>query len=274
MIIMRLNGGLGNQMFQYAFCKVIAEKFMQQIIVDFSQFQQSNRKYSLNIFDLGLKEEYCLDTFKGYKMYHLRERKFEYDMEILETLDDYNFDLNPLLISGYWQSYKYFDKISDKLKHDFHHIYKVQSNYSSLLRLIQNKQSVMVHIRRGDYLIGGNLEKHGVVDMNYIQTAIDFYRDKLLRPTFFIFSDDIEWCLANMDHQDDIVFVDEDGDEGLSSFSLMRHCKYFVISNSTFSWWAAWLGDFNKKYVISPKEWFQLENVNTSDLIPCSWRRM
>lgn len=275
MIILRIKGGLGNQMFQYAFCRSLADKYNQQIWIDFSEFRNSNRTYSLDLFPLSAVILNELDSIgiRHSNSYILQEQDFGYDQQALGAFEGYDLNNSIFLVSGFWQSYKYFSPISPLIRNDFRNTYPIDPKYNDLNCAILNTESVMVHVRRGDYLHSGNLEKHGVVDINYIETGMDFYRRKLLNPQFFIFSDDPLWCISNIPKRDDVIYIDPDADDGKTSFSLMRRCKYFLISNSTFSWWAAWLAEYPEKHVIYPRNWFRQDNIDSSDLAPPTWER-
>lgn len=275
MILLRLNGGLGNQMFQYAFSKALAHKYRQKIYFDHSQFEGSNRKYSLDLFDFNISPSTEIDPedIKDYECFLMQESHFNFDRNALRALDGYNLIKNIFLISGYWQSYKYFSSISKLVRVDYRLTYKIDKTYYEIQEKIKNSKSVMIHVRRGDYLLNGNLEKHGVIDIEYIKKGMTYYIDRLPKPVFFVFSDDIEWCKANIPQFKNTVFFEKDCDEGKTSFSLMRQCQHFLISNSTFSWWAAWLSDYKKKHVICPKNWFRENDIDTSDLIPPNWKR-
>ncbi|WP_288880207.1 alpha-1,2-fucosyltransferase [Pedobacter panaciterrae] len=273
MFILRINGGLGNQMFQYAFGRVLADKYSQQMCIDFSQFQDSNRTYSLDMFplnDLVLNDIDAIDL-ASRKTLELQEEDFKFCPDALNVFEGYDLKNNFFLVSGYWQSPKYFSTILPIVKNDFRHIYLIDQKYDYLNTLISGTESVMVHIRRGDYLLYGNLEKHGVIDIDYVKRGMNYYRKLLTHARFFIFSDDPAWCRTNIPQCKEVIFVDQDSDQGKTSFSLMRQCKYFLISNSTFSWWAAYLSDFPDKKVICPKNWFREPNIDTRDLIPTNW---
>ncbi|WP_343539824.1 alpha-1,2-fucosyltransferase, partial [Sphingobacterium thalpophilum] len=187
-------------------------------------------------------------------------------------LDENDLTRTVFIVCGYWQSYKYFLPIFSLLKKQYRLFYDIDTIYIPIQQAINDSESVMVHVRRGDYLYRGNFEKHGVVDVNYIETGMNYYREVLSDPLFFIFSDDIEWCAVNIKMSMDVIFVKKDHDEGRSSFCLMRQCKYFLISNSTYSWWAAWLSNYSKKQVICPRRWFRTEDIDSSDLIPSDWK--
>lgn len=274
MIILRLNGGLGNQMFQYAFCKNLAEKYNQQIWVDYSQFKGSNREYCLDIFKLDKALLQDTVNFEGLSIAHLQEKSFRFCESALSSFDGYDLKTKIFLISGYWQSPKYFERISSIIKDDFKSNYLIDQQYICLQERILMSESVMVHIRRGDYLHHGNLAKHGIIDITYIDNGMKYFGAKIPNALFFVFSDDVAWCKENIIYNGKIIFIKKDLDQGRSSFLLMRQCKHFLISNSTFSWWAAWLAENPGKQIICPKDWFRKNNDDSADLVPVSWIRM
>src|SRR5690606_984256 len=140
-----------------------------------------------------------------------------------------------------------------------------------LLHTIKSTESIMLNVRRGDYL--QKLDYHGVVNKKYIEKSIAIMKDYHSNAFFFIFSDDIPWCLANIVERKNIFFLDESfyDPKYENYFMLMRSCKHFIISNSTFCWWAAWLSENPRKIVIAPKDWFATDKLNADDLIPPSW---
>jgi hypothetical protein len=144
---------------------------------------------------------------------------------------------------------------------------------------ILNCNSVCVHIRRGDFLTNPT---HGFVGLEYIVSAMKKIKGKIdpekignLGPSikFFIFSDDIEWCKSHIQSKEEIYFVMDSPNKEKSGIILeiMKNCKHFIISNSSFSWWAAWLSENPEKIVIAPKRWFHEFDADTCDLIPERW---
>jgi hypothetical protein len=141
------------------------------------------------------------------------------------------------------------------------------------LNIINNTNSVSLHIRRGDYI--KNLEtynKHGLIDLYYYYKAINYIKEHVYNPTFFIFSDDITWAKENLNIELPVYFIDfNDQTRNYEDLRLMKNCKYNIIANSSFSWWGAWLNDFSNKIVIAPKKWFNDDTINTYDLTPLDW---
>ena len=137
---------------------------------------------------------------------------------------------------------------------------------------INSSNSVLINVRRTDFLNG---DFHGVMGMDYINNAVSFIESKVDNPHYFIFSDDIEWCRDNI-KLDNMAIVDHSykGDRFGYYLQLMKSCKNFIIPNSTFAWWAAWLNENENKIVIAPKKWLNNESVNTKDLIPSNWIRI
>jgi hypothetical protein len=176
-------------------------------------------------------------------------------------------------IDGDWQSYKYFDDIRDVLQKDFIVKQPLPKHIEDLKKDIYSKNSVCVHVRRGDYV--GN-QYHEVVFKEYYDQALEILATKTTIEQVYVFSDDILWCKQNLIFAYPVVFVGEDyaGVRATGHFELMRSCKHFIIPNSSFSWWAAYLALNHDKIVLTPKHWFGDVTKDTSDLIPSEWIRL
>ena len=272
MIIVRLMGGCGNQMFQYAFGRNLSLKYNVPLKLDLSFLKRRDmgpnftyRDYDLDIFNI--KEDF---QHSGYTAV-VNEPHFNYSGPLVKKIDEvYKLNKLNLLIDGYWQSPKYFSEFEQQIRSDF--TFKNTITDSELLSNILSSNSVMINIRRTDYL---NTNYHGVLDMTYINSGINIINQKVKNPQYFIFSDDIEWCRQNI-HLDNMTIVDHShkGDRFSNYLQLMTSCKHFIIPNSTFAWWAAWLNSSKSKVVVSPKDWFADKNTNTTDLIPSNWIRI
>jgi len=285
MIITKLIGGLGNQMFQYATGRLLAYKNKAVLKLDLSAYDNQSgitqRQYELSPFNVQQNFSNQIDNKiicgpekKGllgkifrklpdsfYKSNYIKEKGHNFNSSIL----DLN---NNVYLDGYWQSEKYFSDISDIIRSEF--TLKNNSLDPSLLQEIINKNSVSLHIRRGDYVFNPVTNRfHGVCTLDYYKRAIDFIEERFEDLTFYIFSDDLNWCKENLKINHPTFFVE--GNKNYEDLILMSHCKYNIIANSSFSWWGAWLNNNPGKIVIAPEQWFADKSVDTDDLIPESW---
>lgn len=276
MIITRLAGGLGNQMFQYAFARSLSIKYNTNLKIDLSFLKNRNmgpnftyRNYELDIFNVVEDFNSTFENCIRFDEPHLNYSK--------EIVDNINRQIDKdIMIDGYWQSVKYFEESKSVIKSDFTFKSLVDDSSVDKIKLmlddIRSTNSVMLNIRRTDFL---NNDFHGVMGLDYINKSTELLESKIDNPKYFIFSDDIEWCEENI-KLNNMVIVDHSykGDRFSYYLQLMKECKNFIIPNSSFAWWSAWLSDSPNKIVIAPKKWFTNESINTSDLIPSDWIRI
>ena len=276
MIITRLAGGLGNQMFQYAFARSLSIKYNTNLKIDLSFLKNRNmgpnftyRNYELDIFNVVEDFNSTFENCIRFDEPHLNYSK--------EIVDNINRQIDKdIMIDGYWQSVKYFEESKSVIKSDFTFKSLVDDSSVDKIKLmlddIRSTNSVMLNIRRTDFL---NNDFHGVMGLEYINKSTELLESKIDNPKYFIFSDDIEWCKENI-KLNNMVIVDHSykGDRFSYYLQLMKECKNFIIPNSSFAWWSAWLSDSPNKIVIAPKKWFTNESINTSDLIPSDWIRI
>jgi hypothetical protein len=289
MIIIKLMGGLGNQMFQYALGRQLSIKYNIPFKLDLSflldRSKKSNftyRNYDLDIFAISPAFANYFESLNGesprYKKYInlgmnflrispftvVQEKTFNFDKEILEKPDNCYF-------VGYWQSEKYFKAIESTIRNDF----SLGADPDlSLSNQIQSSESICLNVRRGDYVTNPVTNKHhGVCNAEYFYKAIDKIKNFTEKPKIFVFSDDITWCIENLMFEDPTVFVTHNyaGKKFEKYLKLMSLCKYFIIPNSSFGWWAAWLSSFPQKKVIAPHNWIANPDINTDDLLPADW---
>jgi hypothetical protein len=289
MIVIKLSGGLGNQMFQYAFGKHLAVKNNTDLKLDLSFYNSQNlRNYELQKFyikeriatksDISsfvlpenpsisnkINYNFC-KFFKNNQV--IIEKQFTFDSSVLEvSLSAY--------LEGYWQSEKYFKPIEPIIRDCFQIKISPDLDNQALLIQIAKTNSISIHIRRGDYVNVENTNRiHGTCDLNYYNDAIAFLSDKISDPVFFIFSDDIPWVKQNLMIPFDHKFVSNNIDNDHEDLRLMSNCKHNIIANSSFSWWGAWLNNNPDKIVISPHKWFNDATRKTSDLIPDQWTKL
>ena len=241
MSVVKIMGGLGNQLFQYAFGKVLAEKSGQSVSYDTTWFKETHkfpRDFVLNKFSVDASL-----IFKRPPRV-IRDRH-----------DTVSFDKDTFYF-GYWQASEYYsDELIEVLRDEF----RVKPEYYtdeflSWRNKIKSQLSVAVHIRRGDYV---SLNWH-TVPITYYEKALWLMGQLIGAHKIFVFSDDMAWC-RNHIHGVEYVDIAED----YLAFELMRDCNHFVIANSTFSWWAARLNP--KSVVFAPREWFPV--LNTTQVI-------
>lgn len=289
MKIVRVLGGLGNQMFQYAFYKALDKQFgtVKADVREFKTYKLHNGFELKDVFDIKLKHASPLEVnlldhrnrqWKYRKLRRLLFLKGEYYEE--QTLFSYNASLfddpRSKVYWGYWQHYLYVERVADQLRKDF--IFpnlKPSKNLDLLNELKQNEQSVALHVRRGDYLKDPFLG--GLVNLDYFEKAISLIKGQIEKPVFYVFSDDMSWCRENLPLSDDKAkFIDwNKGAESYRDMQLMSNCKHAIISNSSFSWWAAWLNQHPGKVIIVPKTWYRSPNTHdTEQMHPRMWMRI
>lgn len=280
MKIVRFLGGLGNQMFQYALYKSLQNKYpdVQADLQGYTNYSLHNGFELENIFDLKMNK---VSPFKSNLYYSKKwgyrklRRLFGLKNTYITEKTLFSFDESILnnpkttYYWGYWQNFNYFNDIASEIKKDFQFIAPSEKENKQVLDQIKLKNSVSIHIRRGDYL--NDLLLGGLCGLDYYKQAIDYIQSSVASPSFFIFSDDIAWCTENL-NLDDCTFIS--WNTGLSSYidmQLMSACKHNIIANSSFSWWAAWLNPNPTKIVIGPKKWINDSDPDVSMSFPKNW---
>lgn len=286
----KLQWWLGNQMFEYALAYSLSKQYQEPIVFD-GFFLESRvlwlnwavKPFELNVFGIE----------KTYSTPHIFIRKyihpiFYYSIKKIQFWSRYIKEKNGAYIEsfperafldGWFQSYKYFDKYSSDITGLFTVTTPITKKNEEILSLIQNvyKNSVSLHVRRGDYVSLNSTNKwHGVCSVGYYEYAIKFFQDTLWAPVFFIFSDDIEWCKENIHFPEWVRahYIDHNSDAWHDDMRLMYSCGHHIIANSSFSWWWAYLGRNPEKIIIAPKKWLQTDAFSTENLIPPSWIRL
>lgn len=281
MFIVKLMGGMGNQMFQYAFARNLSLKYNKPLKIDLSFLKNKNqgpkftyRDYNLNIFNI----DGDFDIPKKESGILLQENALQTaaaNINYVNTFIQKNINHN-FVLSGFWQSQNYFIDIEDQIKQDFTFRDSVSESNEHIQKMFNNIiscNSVMIHVRRTDYL--NHLDYYYVVNNDYIQSSTNIINAKINSPHFFVFSDDIEWCKENIKLKN-TTFVDNTyaGNACNYYLQLMYSCKHYIISNSTFSWWPTWLGRSTDSLIIAPKKWYKTSSVNAEELVPSSWLRV
>ncbi len=294
MVIVKLQGGLGNQMFQYAAGKALAVKYQTSLKCDLNFLLDRTlhnvvfRDYDLDIFPnisfppandaeiRSLTQKSNIDLINriirrtiGIQSYY-KELSFAYNK---------NFEKLPssVYLNGYWQSEKYFKSIEADIRKDFSFAPFTVRDNNDLKQQILSTDSICLNVRRGDFVNhSGSASTHGFVGLQYYTDGMNLLNSKINNPHYFIFSDDVEWCRDNLKIEKAVTLVDHHhaGKKFADYLQLMTACKHFLIPNSSFAWWAAWLSLNESKIVVAPKKWFADPSYDTSDVLPSSWIRI
>ena len=290
MIISRIHGGLGNQLFQYAVAKSLSLKFGLTFKLDLSPMHNYgpdiHRNFDLEEFTLDLSIASPNDLKETIPFNNnLIIRIDRYLQRIgINALNSIYFEREPfkfqdielknpsVYLYGYWQSYKYFDDFRSEIFSNLELKDCLDEKNLAVKSAIQNTNSVSLHIRRADYV--KNLKTsaiHGVLGADYYHNAINTLNNCIESPEFFIFSDDLQWARNHLPRDENFNYIDLNTDgKAVHDFELMRHCKHNIIANSTFSWWPAYLNNYTNKKIIAPKRWLN-QNKVFEDLLPLEW---
>ena len=259
MIVTKIQGGLGNQMFQWAYGRSLSLKYNKKLLIDRSFYTHQGkivRNFLLNKFNLELIDlDRNILNFENKRVRILSDPNY-YSGHILSENENYYLD-------GYWQSEKFFYENESLILLDFEYTSeKIINVYKEID--FENNMTISLHVRRGDYVDSHNM--YPLQSIEYYKNALDQIGkyDKLL-----IFSDDISWCENNFNF-DNMIF--SRGFDPVEDVTLMSKCHHNIIANSSFSWWGAKLNQNKDKKVIAPSLWYGPKmNIETKDLIPESW---
>lgn len=288
MKVVKLKGGLGNQMFQYAFAKLLEKKTGDIIRLDYTSFQSLHKdtvrvprieKFSLSLLSATEEEinENCVLRHKG------NSQSFFYRVGIfLENKLNRNYFLEPdrayvlpekimsnNYFDGYWQSWRYVKEVADELKVDFKPNYILNRKSIMMQDSLQKQNSVFVGVRRGDYSKEKN--HYGEFDLDYYKRAMLYIADRVSNPVFYFFSNDIDWCVTNIKFKEFNICIRESEQQfdDFEELMVMRACKHAIIGNSTYHWWGATLINNSKKIVCCPEKWWF--DDKPIDIIPGNW---
>lgn len=293
MIIIQLQGGLGNQMFQYAFARILAKKNKATLKLDQSFFESSpkERGFTPRHFELGIfKNTYLqaspseISSLTQPSLFNKIRRKLGFYQSKIYGEPSFDFHPEalsvkaPVYVKGYFQTYKYMENQEDFIREIFSFpIESLDDRNLALLSKLQSEITISVHIRRGDYVTNKNTQQfHGNCSLDYYSNAIALLASKNKAFTLIFFSDDSQWVKEQFENVPYAkIFVDYNTKENSwIDLFLMSSCSHTIIANSSFSWWAAWLNANPNKMVIAPKNWFANTEKSTNDLIPPQWIRL
>lgn len=288
MKIIKFVGGLGNQMFQYAFYKS-CEAVDSETYADLTQYEtykfhqgfeleklfnvelrrasfKQIRKFGYTSSKLGKLAQRFMPDKDGY----IREKCIGYDASIFEKWN------SGIYYDGFWQSYRYFIQIQDTLQNDFKCKKTLSSKSQAMIEQI-NDRMVAVHIRRADFLEKRNSHLMNLSESNYYELAISKIKEIIDDPQFVFFSDDLNWVREHFSI-DNSIYVDwNTGVDAYQDMIIMSYFKNIITANSTFSWWGAWMNPLSKKkLIICPQKWYNVNSVdgrliNTENLILPGW---
>ena len=279
MIIIRLKGGLGNQMFQYALYLQLKALGREVKVDEVSGFVDDKQRdpalfdmFGITYDKAGNEEviditDSRMDLFSrikrklfGRKNHEYIDESGNYDPKVLEMETAY--------LNGYFQSAKYFtDKdVLEQLRREYSFDQDkvlVSDKSWELYRQIRQTESVSIHVRRGDYLEPGTVETFGgICDTDYYKRAIDIMLQRFPNAEFYVFTSDKEWCEQNVSGKRfHMVDTGEENADAVDMY-LMSLCKHHILANSSFSWWSAWINDDPSKTVIVPEKWLNNKPMN------------
>ena len=286
--IVKISGGIGNQLFQYSFGRYIEEKFSVKVFYDLRTSQNintfTNRQPLINelIPNISLNHNTNLYFENIYRI----KRKIIHDyfpnfseiyVENIMKNDiiDFNSIQNKKYFDGHWQSLNYLIPIENIIRREIHFNNNLLELCTNDINNIKFNNSCSIHIRRGDYLLPHNAKIFSECGIKYFQDSVKYILSKIPDSIFFVFSDDIKWA-KEIFTGPEYNFIDSYITNPIVDLFLMSNCNNNIISNSTFSWWASWLNINPDKIIVSPKIWFKdvlrnqilLQNIiNTSHIL-------
>ena len=283
MIIINLKGGTGNQLFQYALGRHLALKNNDALKLDIDGLARANavgdiyRPFCLSSLNTNkeiataeeikrLKYPYGLisKAWRWFNFKILKRHNIYFDAKVLNWKGD-------IYLDGYWQSPKYFEAIRELLLTELSLTVPLSPEADYFSQLISKNRAVSLHVRRGDYIKNPRVAaEFGPCSISYYKNAMAEVEKNIPSPTYFVFSDDIEWVKQNLPLDDKEIFVKGENITDIEELILMSKCQHNIIANSSFSWWGAWLNQNQNKIVIAPTPWFDKLPYD-QELIPPSW---
>ncbi len=287
-LIARLQGGLGNQMFQYAAAMQVSKQSGYRFFIDSSYYLDQERiapnntvrEYRLDAFNISAKNIPKYPAIIAYSLtkkrrinYWLRAVKIPLLHWQLLTENNYMSRAHNLVMYDYWNSEQYFSEVASEIKKEFTLRYPLSSEAIGWERIIQETNSVSIHVRRTDYVNNPITNQyHGVLPLSYYRKGLEIIKQKLNHPEFFVFSDDIAWSKDHLDFLSPVNFVKINGkNQDVEELYLLSQCQHHIIANSTYSWWGAWLSNNPDKMVIAPRVWRPGVDAKTAGIVPDGW---
>ena len=290
-VIVRIYGGLGNQLFMYACGLALACRRQAPLLMDVGVLaSEQYRPFGLGVFKLRAQaaDARLVRQIRGFgdsklsrEWFHVRrslglahnpgyvrEHGWRFDAQVLAAAA-------PCYLKGHWMCERYFADHAAEIRQDLtFREPPTGRNAEIAAEIAACANPVSIHVRRGDYLAGGNAAIYASLGRAYYQQAVSEISSRLERPRFFCFSDDPQAARAELDLPEDTVFIDHNGSAGHEDLRLMTLCRHHIIANSTFSWWGAWLAGGPEQIVVAPRQWWIHADYDDRDIIPERWLRV
>lgn len=264
MIIIKVWGGIGNQLFQYVFGQYLKYKYGQDVKYDDNAFYSVDklRKRELNVLDMPIEYDNSC-SFSRHKGIRNRIGKYLFLLNPRHHFIDWTSTLpetyrknDIYFIQGYWQEHKYIEWIRSNVPSFNLRSREFPAELKTIKdRILSESNAVSVHVRRGDYFTPENVKLYGVCDAKYYERAVQELCGRVSNPTLFVFSDDLDWVKDNVHFDAPIIYIPNFDISQFAYIELMSFCKHHVISNSSFSWWGAVMNNKEDAIVITPDRW-------------------
>lgn len=301
MVIIRMSGGLGNQMFQYGLYLKLCSQGKTVKFDDINEYRHDHaRPIMLSVFGIDYpraswEEIVAITDGAGGIFHRIRRRLFgRRSLEIKER--DCNYDPNllahdPAYLTGWFQSEKYFKDIESEVRSTFTFPKRnemrlpadLEKHIGTYQYMIEHTEAISVHIRRGDYLLADEVYG-GICTDEYYETAIAYMKTRYPGGIFYVFSNDLKWARNWLESRyrkageselpDNFCLIEETTEHtGFLDMMLMSKCKHHIVANSSFSWWASWINSYPDKCIIAPAKWYNNQeclDVYTAAMIKVS----
>jgi hypothetical protein len=291
-IFARIRGGLGNQMFQFAAGVALSRRLERPVTFDTSWYRRTPpgvtpRHFGLDSFTCNGSAIFDPFSRKLQIVRFLSKAARKLSGRDVSALYVRATDANGLFfeeerlrrarvveLDGYWQAECYFTGVANEIRASFAPANHLSSEGADFARTIDACNAVGVHVRRGDYISSPSVSRrYSSCSLEYYTNAVELVKANVERPEFFVFSDDPPWACTQLKLAGPTVVIS--GQAGLRDHEelwLMSRCKHFIIANSTFGWWAAWLSTFQDKTVVAPRRWFADDEQASQRILPAAWK--
>lgn len=289
MIIGKVIGGLGNQMFQYTFYKYLAytkNVNLKLDLEDFKNYDLHNGFELKKVFDVKESISFDIENFSYKSKFTLL---FKLENKLLNKniffgkkhFKENNYLINPRIfnhnvidfyVEGYFQTYKYIEYLNNQGIS----LFKFNTYLNEEEKALLQNNSVSIHIRGGDYIKNPKDKKlfGNICTTQYYKSAIKYMKQNVHNPRFIVFTNDIDYAKTILLNEEYNIVTWNDGENSFRDIYLMTQCKHNIIANSSFSWWGAYLNLNSNKFVISPSKWFNSKKIDQKNIIPSNWLRI